>query len=83
MRKNVLIGSFEGFIRVELFNFIPRINFVDVISGIESFFINLQNSSLGSTSVIMSFKVNIAQEWDELDLNLEVMNININSVLNS
>lgn len=83
MRKNILIGSFEGFIRVELFDFIPRINFIDVVSGIESFFINLQNSCLRSASIIMSFKVNITQEWDELDLNLEIMNININSVLNS
>jgi hypothetical protein len=43
----------------------------------------LQNGSLGSASIIMSFEVNIAQEWDELNLNLEVMNINVDSVLNS
>lgn len=83
LRKNVLIGSFEGFVWVEFLNFIPWINFVEIISGIESFLINLQNSSLGGTSIVMSFKVNITQEWDKLDLNLEVMNVNINSVLDS
>lgn len=83
LRKNVLIGSFEGFIRVEFFNFIPWIDSVEIIFRIESFLINLQNGSLGSASIIMSFEVNIAQEWDELNLNLEVMNINIDSVLNS
>lgn len=83
LRKNVLIGSFEGFIRVEFFNFIPWINFAEIVFRIESFLINLQNGSLGSASIIMSFEVNIAQEWNELNLNLEVMNINIDSVLNS
>lgn len=50
---------------------------------VEYSFIDLKNSSLLCVTIVVSFEIDFTQEGNELNLDLEVMDFSVNSVLNS
>ena len=79
--KKELVCFSESSVWVEVFDFGPVFNVFFVADWVESLFVNLQKSSLSGTSIEMGFKIDIDQERNKPDLELEVMNVVVESVL--